>query len=31
MLRVARKLWPRRAIRRWLPTRGLYLLVEAVK
>jgi SAM-dependent methyltransferase len=31
MLRIARKLWPRWAIRRWLATRGLYLLVEAVK
>jgi SAM-dependent methyltransferase len=31
MLRAARTLWPRWAIRRWLSGHGLYLLVEAVK
>jgi SAM-dependent methyltransferase len=29
LVRVAKALWPRRAIRRWLPGLGLYLLIKA--
>lgn len=31
LLRLARKLWPRNLIRMFLPTHGLYLMIEAVK
>jgi ubiquinone/menaquinone biosynthesis C-methylase UbiE len=31
LLRVARAIWPRRIIRTFLPSRGLFLLIEAVK
>lgn len=31
MLAMAKRLWPRRSIRRWLGSRGLYLLIEVAK
>jgi hypothetical protein len=31
LLDAARRLWPRRAIRRWLHSRGLFMLITATK